>query len=51
MKDWIAGLLRYEKWSPELISNRLELEVRPVLATRQFINDVYGMLRKSKKSR
>ena len=26
MKERIAGLLRFEKWSPELISERLALE-------------------------
>ncbi len=48
LKERIAGLLRYPKWSPELISRRLSLEGEACVSHETIYQWIWGM-KKSKK--
>jgi len=49
MKERIAGLLRYEKWSPELISNRLELDGETCVSHETIYQWIWDVKKSNKK--
>ncbi len=49
MKERIAGLLRFEKWSPELISKRLELEGESCVSHETIYQWIWDVKKSKKK--
>jgi len=49
MKERIAGLLRIEKWSPELISKRLAIEGEPCVSHERIYQWIWSMKRSNKR--
>ncbi|MBU2947824.1 hypothetical protein [Zobellia uliginosa] len=49
MKERIAGLLRFEKWNPELIIKRLELEVESFISHETIYQWIWNVKKSKKK--
>ena len=50
LKERIAGLLRYEKWSPELNSKRLELDEEACLSHEKIYRWIWDVKKSKKKT-
>ena len=50
LKERIAGLLRYEKWSPELNSKRLELDEEACLSHEKIYRWIWDVKKSNKKT-
>ncbi len=50
LKERIAGLLRYEKWSPELISKRLELDGEACVSYETIYQWIWDVKKSKKKT-